>query len=232
MDLAEQVRFEQRAAHPQRSTALRVLVVDDDMDTLEGASLLFQLHNYDVRTTCNGHEAVRLALHFRPHLMLLDIGLPRTNGYEVARAIRQSTAADSLTIVAVTGFKGPAIKQRCAEAGFDLHLSKPVDFNVLEELAALLDAKHAVHPRTRERRAAARTCIRSRIETSFILLDAAADSVSPKTKHACVQRALKARNQAVQWLAKDGVVSADERQAFDAPLERFDERYHTLLLDA
>jgi CheY-like chemotaxis protein len=121
-------------AIPGVGSGLRVLVVDDDVDTVESTSLLFRMQGHDAKTACNGPEAIECAKAFRPHLILLDIGMPKMNGYEVARELRRSASAEQSMIVAITGYAYPADKRRCAEAGFDLHVAKPVDFDVLEQL--------------------------------------------------------------------------------------------------
>jgi CheY-like chemotaxis protein len=117
------------------NSAFRVLAVDDDLDTVESMAYLFRLQGYAAKTACSGAEAIRHAKAFWPHLILLDIAMPKMDGYHVARELRHIACTDQSVIVAVTG--SPADKRSCAEAGFDLHLTKPVEIGALEQLAWL-----------------------------------------------------------------------------------------------
>jgi PAS domain S-box-containing protein len=114
----------------------RILVVDDNIDSAQTLGMLMRLKGNDVRTAHDGLEAVKVAETFRPELMLLDIGLPKLNGYEVARRIRQQSWGQDMTIVALTGWGQDDERRRSAEAGFNAHLVKPVDLVALEELLA------------------------------------------------------------------------------------------------
>jgi CheY-like chemotaxis protein len=124
-------------ADPQpemNQTMKRVLVVDDNADSAESLSLLLELMGHTVRTAHDGEEALTEAEAFRPELVLMDIGMPRMDGYEAARRLRQATWADGLVIVALTGWGQDEDKRRSEEAGFDRHLIKPVDPTALEAL--------------------------------------------------------------------------------------------------
>jgi CheY-like chemotaxis protein len=214
----------------QTASALRVLVADDDIDTLESTALLFQLHNCAVRAARNGVEALRHAEAFQPHLVVLDLGMPHPNGYEVARAIEYSSSnwSNDPTVVAVTGYSGPAVERRCAEVGFDICLTKPVSFVVLEQLTMLLDNKRKLRENTQAHRAALHSCIRLEIETSYTLLAVAATTTNPDTKRRCIEKALKARDKGMQWLKNATLLSSDERQDFDAALAEIARRYASL----
>jgi CheY-like chemotaxis protein len=113
----------------------RVLVVDDDLDTVESTAYLFRLQGCATKTACNGAEAIRQAKAFLPQLILLDIAMPKMDGYHVVRELRHT--AEQSVIVAVTGYASPADKRSCARAGFDLHLAKPVEFGVLQQVVWL-----------------------------------------------------------------------------------------------
>jgi CheY-like chemotaxis protein len=117
------------------NATFRVLIVDDDLDTVESTAYLFRLQGYAAKTARNGAEAIEHAKAFWPHLILLDIAMPKMDGYQVGRELRHIACAEQSVIVAVTG--SLADKRSCAEAGFDLHLTKPVDFGVLEQLVWL-----------------------------------------------------------------------------------------------
>jgi two-component system CheB/CheR fusion protein len=104
----------------------RILVVDDYEDTVESLALLLAVHGYDVQTARDGSEAITAVRAQRPEVVLLDIGLPRMDGWQVARRLRQEVA-EPLVIIALTGYGLPEHSQRSREAGVDLHLIKPVD---------------------------------------------------------------------------------------------------------
>ena len=106
-------------------TPLRVLVVDDCQDAVETLRLLIALWGYEVEAARDGPGALEAASSFRPHVVLLDIGLPGSSGYEVARAVRGTPGLEKVLLVATTGYGGEADQQKSAEAGFDAHLTKP-----------------------------------------------------------------------------------------------------------
>jgi PAS domain S-box-containing protein len=112
----------ERPAH-----ARRVLVVDDNVDTAESLAELLKLSGHDVRLAHTGPDAVDAAMAFAPEVVLLDIGLPGLNGYEVARRLRANPALTGLRLVAVTGYGRDTDLQLAKEAGFDQHMVKPVD---------------------------------------------------------------------------------------------------------
>jgi PAS domain S-box-containing protein len=116
--------------------ARRILVVDDNRDAARSLAMLLELCGAATRLAHDGAEAVQAAESFRPDVVLLDIGLPNMNGYEVCRAIRETTWGKHMTIVALTGWGQDDFRKRSSEAGFDGHLVKPVELKVL---TALLD---------------------------------------------------------------------------------------------
>ncbi len=114
----------------------RVLVVDDNLDSAESLSLLLQLMGHTVRTAHDGEQALAAADEFRPELVLMDIGMPRMDGYEAARQLRQAEWSTDTVLVALTGWGQDEDKRRSEEAGFNHHLIKPVDPAALERLLA------------------------------------------------------------------------------------------------
>ncbi len=124
--------------------ACRVLVVDDNIDSAQSMSLLLGLAGYQVDCAYDGEEALRCAEHFAPQVVLLDLGLPRFSGYEVARRLRDQPSGDVLLLVAVSGYGRERDRQAAREAGFDLHLTKPADpdevLRVLAERQVLRNA--------------------------------------------------------------------------------------------
>ncbi len=117
----------------------RLLVVDDNDDAGMLLTEALDAIGYQVRRAVDGPGALRLAREFRPHLALLDLGLPVMDGYELAQRLREEADSGPLRLVAVTGYGQVEDKRRSAEAGFDAHLVKPVALDQLEQvLAALL----------------------------------------------------------------------------------------------
>ena len=115
---------------------LRILVVDDNRDSADSLGMLFRLLGHDVRTTHDGLQAVAAAEEFRPDAMVLDIGLPKLDGYEVARQLRSRPWGGKMVMIAVTGWGQEEDKERSKEVGFDHHLVKPVDPTALMRLLA------------------------------------------------------------------------------------------------
>ena len=112
----------------------RVLLVDDNVDSSEPLSLLLQARGHETRVSTDGEEAIALADDFRPDCVVLDLGLPRMDGYEVARRLRDRPYGADLVLVALTGWAGKDIRSKAAEAGFDYHLVKPVNWEELERI--------------------------------------------------------------------------------------------------
>jgi PAS domain S-box-containing protein len=110
----------------------RVLLVDDNQDLVVSMSRWLRQLGHDVRIAHDGATAIRMADEFRAEVVLLDIGMPQVNGYEVARTLRSSSWGREMLLVAVTGWGQEEDQRRSAEAGFDLHMTKPVDPLVLE----------------------------------------------------------------------------------------------------
>jgi len=139
---------EQGAMESPRSTGLsgpsrRVLVVDDNQDAAESVALLLQLWGHDVRIAYDGSSALREAPAFLPDVILLDIGLPGFDGYEVARRVRSDPRLDRALLIAMTGYGQDRDRLRSQEAGFSHHLVKPVDPTALRELLAQIDPPRA-----------------------------------------------------------------------------------------
>ncbi|WP_457423260.1 ATP-binding protein [Roseateles sp. P5_E7] len=118
------------------STGLRVLVADDNADAAESLSLLLSLGGNDVRTAANGTEAFEIAQAFRPHVMLLDIAMPGLSGHEVCRKVREMPWGQGVLMIATSGWGQAEDRRRSAEAGFDHHLVKPVDYAAVDALLA------------------------------------------------------------------------------------------------
>ena len=111
-------------------------MVDDNKDSADSLGMLLRLKGNDIRTAYDGLEAVEVAETFHPELVLLDIGLPKLNGYDVARRIRQQPWGRDVILVALTGWGQDEDRRRSQEAGFNFHIVKPVELSALENLLA------------------------------------------------------------------------------------------------
>jgi PAS domain S-box-containing protein len=116
------------------TTKRRVLVVDDSPDSVESLTLLVQALGHEVRAARDGATALEAARAFAPEVVLLDIGMPGMDGYTAARSLREQPGGGSLRIVALTGWGQDADRQRTLAAGFDAHLTKPVDPATLDQV--------------------------------------------------------------------------------------------------
>ncbi len=122
---------------PEPATRVRVLVVDDNVDAAESVAMLLALEGHEVRSVHAAQDALEAARAFRPHVVLLDIGMPGMDGYEVARQLRSQHLIERMRLVAITGYGQQSDRARAREAGFDQHLVKPVD---PETLQAVIDS--------------------------------------------------------------------------------------------
>jgi CheY-like chemotaxis protein len=131
------VTMERRAprAEPPQAAPLRILVADDNRDAADSLQRILALYGHEVRVAYDGASAVSVGDAFRPRVAILDIAMPGTNGYEVARALRTRHGGE-VTLVALTGWGQDADRRRAAEAGFDHHLTKPIDPHTLNALLA------------------------------------------------------------------------------------------------
>lgn len=116
----------------------RILVVDDNHDSALSLAMMLSIMGHDTRTTHDGESAVATAESFLPDVVLLDIGLPKLNGYEVAQRIRESQWGASMFLIAVTGWGQDEDRQRSSEVGLNVHMVKPVEPAALEKLLAEL----------------------------------------------------------------------------------------------
>ncbi|HYE93753.1 MAG TPA: ATP-binding protein [Terriglobales bacterium] len=130
------------AGRTPAAAARRILVVDDNRDAAESLTLLLRLSGNEVEAAYDGLEAVEAAERWRPDVVLLDIGMPKLNGYDACRRIRAEPWGTSMLLVALTGWGQAEDKRRTAEAGFDAHMVKPVDPDaVLALLGRLRDGR-------------------------------------------------------------------------------------------
>ena len=127
------------AAEPEaHHRQLRILVVDDLADAADSLAILLRILGHEVRTAYDGPTALAAAEQFQPHAILLDIGLPRLDGYQVAQRLRQMPALQSSCLIAVSGYGRECDVEQAYQAGFHLHLLKPVRSELLTTLLAEL----------------------------------------------------------------------------------------------
>ena len=117
---------------------MRVLLADDDRDSAASLSTLLEIEGFEVRVVHGGQEALDAAREFKPHVCLLDIGMPKITGYEAARRLRQRYGDDCPVLIAVTGWKQASDKILATLAGFDHHVAKPYEPSELVKLLAKL----------------------------------------------------------------------------------------------
>jgi two-component system OmpR family response regulator len=126
------------------ASAQRVLLVDDNVDSTEPLSLLLQAKGHDTRVAVEGEGAISVADDFQPNCVVLDLGLPGMDGYEVARRLRERPYGGAMVLVALTGWAGKEVRAKAAEAGFDYHLVKPVNWEELERIVTAADAQSRI----------------------------------------------------------------------------------------
>lgn len=117
----------------------RILVVDDNHDSALSLAMMLSIMGHETRTAHDGESAVEAAEAFLPDVVLLDIGLPKLNGYEVAQRIRESPWGASMFLIAVTGWGQDEDRQRSSEVGLNVHMVKPIEPSELEKLLAGID---------------------------------------------------------------------------------------------
>jgi len=136
------------ASKPQKSecieeptvskSSLRILIVDDNRDGADSLGMMLRIMGNDIRTAYDGQEGVDVAEEFRPEVVLFDIGMPKLNGYEACLRIREQPWGKAIVLIAVTGWGQDDDRLRSHEAGFDHHMVKPVDPQVLMKMLAEL----------------------------------------------------------------------------------------------
>ena len=128
------------AARAVAAVPVRILVADDNRDAADSLQRVLSLYGHEVRVAYDGAAALKIGQEFRPRVAVLDIAMPGSSGYEVARAIRKQQGRE-IKLVALTGWGQDADRKRAMESGFDYHLVKPVDPNALNELLADVSKK-------------------------------------------------------------------------------------------
>jgi len=206
---------------------LRVLIVDDEPDTVDTTALLLSLDGHEVETANDGPNAIARAAAFRPDLVLLDIGMPTLDGCAVARRIHGLALPPRPYIAAVTGYGTRDDRYRTGEAGFDLHLLKPVEPDTYRGLAALLQTSNGMVNRARTLAAQHRE---TATQLMFLQLDMASayldligiSKVEDRQEHR-IALAAQAHERLITWLGTGACT--DERAAeFVSGLRGLNER--------
>jgi CheY-like chemotaxis protein len=117
---------------PSKASPRRVLIVDDNEDAANSLAMILKLSGHETASVYTAMDALERAVSFRPDVVLLDIGLPGMDGYEVAQKMRELPGLRGIRLVAVTGYGRSDDRLRARDAGFDDHLTKPVEFAVLD----------------------------------------------------------------------------------------------------
>ena len=125
------------------ATGRRVLIADDNKDAADSLAMLLEIDGHEVRVAHSGHAALALAQTFRPEIALLDIGMPELSGYQVAAALRKEPWGKAMQLIALTGWGQESDRRRTKAAGFDWHLTKPIDVDML--YTVLKDRPHPLN---------------------------------------------------------------------------------------
>lgn len=117
-----------------RKARLCALVVDDNSDVAESLARVLRAMGCEAAAVCDPRRVLDEALRLRPHIAFLDIGMPDVNGYQLARALRKHFSPEELKLVAVTGYNAARDREASRQAGFDAHVAKPIDPQLLEAI--------------------------------------------------------------------------------------------------
>jgi two-component system CheB/CheR fusion protein len=118
------------------SKSVRILLVEDNPDAAESLRVLLELAGHEVHVASDGLRALKVVDEFEPELAFIDVGLPGIDGYELASRLRALPSCRSTLLIALTGYGRDEDKKRASDAGFDHHLTKPVDFDAIDRLLA------------------------------------------------------------------------------------------------
>jgi CheY-like chemotaxis protein len=124
----------EEVAAGRAATPIRILIADDNADAADTLTLLLEVMGHQVMRVHDGESAVRAATEFDPELVLLDIGMPRLNGYEACQRIRTLPGGDARVVAALTGWGQPQDVAAARQAGFDRHFTKPIAMSALAQL--------------------------------------------------------------------------------------------------
>jgi len=191
---------------PQR---LRVLVVDDDADTVDSTAMVLRLLGHDVQTALNCLEGIARVSQFQPGVALIDLAMPGMDGYETAREIQRLLLAKPPVLVALTGYSDRRARRDSAEAGFDLHLTKPIESRVLDQLQMLVEERvrlrvqHARFSLLREDAMLALASLAaSHIRMGHTLVDVASTTEDEATRERCILKTQRICDRLTAWVRR------------------------------
>ena len=138
LSLERQAKMTSTETAQQTAQSWRVLVVDDKVDGADMVAAMMQMYGHQTRTAYSAQDALDIAVEYRPDFVVLDIGLPEMDGYEVARRLRQLPQLKDVRLIAATGYGRDSDRQLSQEAGFDYHLVKPIDPEKLQIVLEML----------------------------------------------------------------------------------------------
>jgi two-component system CheB/CheR fusion protein len=121
-------------ARPKPTTRLCILIVDDEPEHADSLATIVKAWGHEAQAAYTGVAALKTALTYRPDVMLIDIGMPHLDGYQLAQEIRQQTELQATLLIAITGYSDSAHRTQAKQAGFDYYLVKPVNFQELQRL--------------------------------------------------------------------------------------------------
>lgn len=121
---------------PRATVKRRVLIVDDNVDAADSLAMLLNIDGHEAAAAYSATAALEAVERWKPEIVLLDVGLPEVDGYEIARRLRASNPVPGIRLIALTGYGRDEDRERAREAGFDDHLLKPADMEALQRLLA------------------------------------------------------------------------------------------------
>jgi len=182
---------------------LRVLVVDDDSDTVDTTAILLRLIGYKVETALNGRDALTRASTFQPQVVLLDLAMPAMDGYETAREFQRLGSPPVL--IAVTGYANTHSRRVAAEAGFDLCLVKPIEPGIYEELPRLVEQSGRLrdeHARLNRLRPALKSLAIAHLQTAHTMLYVAGTTENESTKACGLAKTRRICDRLAVWIKR------------------------------
>jgi CheY-like chemotaxis protein len=210
----------------QSQDALRVLIVDDYPDTCETTATLLELRGHVTHTAFTGEEAVREVSEFAPDLVLLDIAMPGMDGIEVAQAIRETEGIREPVIAAMSGYTSLVHKLRCASAGFDYYLQKPVDTIAIDQLLwfEANAIREQFHSLMQDQIAMSCELTRSQLEFAGLMLDVAGTSRNDTTRKVCVQKVQRMLQRMTTYLTREAGLARSQMTALQTSLRKLEIR--------
>lgn len=212
--------------HNPAQGAFRVLVVDDYPDTCEITAKVLELKGHVASTATSGEEAIRKAGTFAPDLVLLDISMPDMDGVQVAEALRATPGTKKPVIAAMSGYSTLLYKRRCAAAGFDYYLLKPVDPLSIDQL--LRFETNAINEKflsLKEKQIEINhQFARSQMEYAGIMLDMISAISDDATKKRCLENAQRIKERVETYLAGAPALSGSQEHALEIWLAKLEVR--------